>query len=377
MKRSIVFMVKNMNIGGTEKALLNLLSEMSKDRYDITILLMEEKGEFLTHIPQHVHVEVLKGFSKIKRMINQPPKQTAISLFKEGSVIKALSFSYFYFLSKIFRNKDIYIGYLAKHIRYENKKYDIAVAYAGPMDFISYFILNKVSATKRIQWIHFDVTKIGFNHVNALKSYRSFNKIFVVSKESQQKLKELLPSISNKIFWFPNFISQKVIQNLAEVGSGFQDDFNGIRILTVGRLSREKGQDLIIKVLAKLKRKGIHVKWYCIGEGIERNNYEKLIEHYGLREDFLLLGAKANPYRYMKDCDIYIQPSRHEGFCITLAEAICFNKPIISTKFSGAYEQLVPKRKGEIVDFDEDQLELMILEKIKELKNYQNESVRG
>lgn len=143
---------------------------------------------------------------------------------------------------------------------------------------------------------------------------------------------------------------------MANEGIGFVDDFEGVRILTVGRLSIEKGQDLTISVLAKLKEAGYNVKWYCIGDGKERGMYEKLVKNYDVQGDYIFLGAVSNPYPFMKQCDIYVQPSRHEGYCITLAEARCFNNPIISTNFTGASEQIIDNHNGLIVQFDEQQM---------------------
>ena len=52
------------------------------------------------------------------------------------------------------------------------------------------------------------------------------------------------------------------------------------------------------------------------------------------------MGTKTNPYPYLKQADLYVQTSIHEGFCITLGEAKVFGMPIISTEFAGAHEQL-------------------------------------
>ncbi len=60
----------------------------------------------------------------------------------------------------------------------------------------------------------------------------------------------------------------------------------------------------------------------------------------------------------MKDCDIYVQSSRHEGYCITLAEARCFNNPIITTNFTGATEQIINEENGIIVSEDADSIYL-------------------
>ena len=64
----------------------------------------------------------------------------------------------------------------------------------------------------------------------------------------------------------------------------------------------------------------------------------------------------TNPYPFMNECDIYVQTSRHEGYCITLAEARCFNKPIVTTNFTGSSEQIKNYKTGLIVNFDIDEI---------------------
>lgn len=58
----------------------------------------------------------------------------------------------------------------------------------------------------------------------------------------------------------------------------------------------------------------------------------------------------------MKECDIYVQPSRHEGYCITLGEARCFDNPIVTTNFTGANEQIKDEVTGLICDISEDEI---------------------
>ena len=97
----------------------------------------------------------------------------------------------------------------------------------------------------------------------------------------------------------------------------------------------------------------------------------------GLADKVVFLGAKTNPYAYMRDCDIYVQPSRHEGFCITLAEALCFGNPIVATDFTGAQEQLGERENGFVVGMDaeaiasgiEKALSAPKTEKVREIEN--------
>ncbi|MFF2877283.1 glycosyltransferase [Gottfriedia sp. NPDC057991] len=355
MKIKILFMIINMNIGGTEKALLNMLSEMNEDEYEITVLMLEEFGGFLNELPSNIRVEYVKDYDKIKDLLNNPPLFEAIKILKEDKPVHAINLIFHHLLSKIMKDRSSYFKYVLKDYR-KLKEYDIAVAYAGPMDLISYFVMHKINAKKKVQWIHFDVTKISFNNRFAINLYKKFDQIFVVSNEGKEKLIEKLSGIKNKIDTFGNIISSSLIEKMAERESGFDENFNGIKILTVGRLSIEKGQDLAIRVLSKLKKAGYDVKWYCIGDGEGKAEYLKLIDEYDVSEDFILLGTKSNPYPYMKQCDLYVQPSRHEGYCITLSEARCFNNPIVTTNFTGANEQLINRETGLIVDFDEEEM---------------------
>ncbi|MGG4167734.1 glycosyltransferase [Rossellomorea vietnamensis] len=349
MKKKIVFMVINMNIGGTEKALLNMINEMPKDQYEITVLMLDKYGELLDAIPKEVNVEYLEDYATYKQLLNRPVKTTIVELVNQGKIVKSIALGCVHTFSKIFRNKMLYYNYILKTLPAYKNKYDVAIAYAGPMDFISYFVAKKIKAEKRIQWVHFDVTKIGFDKMLCKKLYKIFDKVYVVSNEAEKKLINKIPSIKGKTEVFVNVISHKTILSQSETGYGFEDNFDGKRILTVGRLSKEKGQDLAIEALAKLINEGFNVRWYCLGEGKERANYEQLIKDNNLQNHFILLGSNPNPYPFIAECDIYVQPSRHEGYCITLSEARVLNRPIVTTDFTGAREQITDNVTGLIV----------------------------
>lgn len=354
--KKILFMCINMNIGGTEKALLTMLNKIDSSKYDVTLLMLEEYGGFLNEIPKFVKIKYVNEYNEIKKFIKEPPQILSKKLIRDRKYIKAFNTLINYSLSKVTNDISYYYKYLLKNISSIEEEYDLAVAYAGPMDFITYFVINKIKARKKVQWIHFDITKIAFNKKFAEKNYKRFDRIFVVSEEGKNKLNELIPSIKEKTDVFKNIISSNLINNMANNSMGFNDKFNGIRILTVGRLSLEKGQDIILPVLIKLKENGYNVKWYCIGDGALKDDIERDIEKYEINDKYILLGAMTNPYPFMNECDIYVQTSRHEGYCITLAEARCFNKPIVTTNFTGSSEQIKNYKTGLIVNFDIDEI---------------------
>lgn len=364
MKKKILFMLIDMNIGGTEKALLSMLSEIDKARYDVTLLMLKENGGFLKEIPDWIKIKYLENYNQIKSIIEDPIHITALKLLKEGKITKFIDMIKEYKNYKQNQEMSSLFRYILKNYNSIDEEYDIAIAYAGPMDFISYFVKNKIKAKKKVQWIHFDVTKVGFNINFANKYYPKFDKIFVVSKEGKDKLDTTIPRIKEKTEVFLNIVSSETIKKMADKDSGFDDEFDGVRLLTVGRLAWEKGQDITIPVLARLKDDGYKVRWYCIGDGGLRAKCENIIARYNLQNDYILLGTKANPYPYMKECDIYVQPSVHEGYCITLAEARCLNIPIVATDFTGAKEQLKHRENGMISYRSEEDLYLNIKELI-------------
>lgn len=356
IKKKILFMVGMMNVGGVEKSLLSLLSVIPKNKYQITVLMLEKKGGFLKYIPDWVLVEEASWFNEIKPIILQPPQYTVKDYFKKGKYSKILSFVATYLVSKRFDQRHLYYKQVLNDVPKHLTKYDVAIAYQGPNDVIDYYITNKVRAAKKVSWVHFDVSQFGMNKKLYHKLYRKYDKVYVVSQQAEKRLQERIPITQNKSKVFMNIIAKEQIRKLAKQKVEFDKDYKGLKIVTTGRLSKEKGQDLAINVLSRLRNEGYEVRWYCIGEGSQRKEYERLIEAKGLVDDFILMGEIQNPYPFILKSDIYVQPSRHEGFCLTLAEAKCLNKPIVTTDFIGAYEQIINGHNGVIVRFDEQQL---------------------
>ena len=356
MKKKILFMVSSMNIGGVEKSLLSLLAVIPKEKYEITILTLDKKGGFLEYIPNNVKLIEAEWFKYIKPIIMDTPQNIIKRYIKNYEFIKIPSFIYSYFKSKKINDRYIYYKHVLKSIPECKEKYDAAIAYAGPTEIIDAYISRKVKAEKKIAWVHFDISKHKINKKLYNNLYERFDKIFAVSNECKKKLDEIIPAVRNKSEVLFNIVSEDLINEMSESYVDFDDNYKGIKIITVGRLSKEKGQDLAIKTLAKLKKDRYDVKWYCIGEGNSRQEFEQLIKEYNLENDFLLLGATSNPYPYIKNADIYVQTSRHEGYCLTLAEAKALNKPIVTTDFIGAYEQIKNNENGIIVSCNENDL---------------------
>ena len=125
---------------------------------------------------------------------------------------------------------------------------------------------------------------------------------------------------------------------------------------------------MAFRVISKLCQMGYDVDYYVVGEGEQHSELENLIGRLNMQEKIHLLGYQSNPYKYLRQCDIYFQPSRFEGFCITLGEAKIFCKPIITTDFAGAREQIENQVTGTIIPFDEDKMFEALLKMITDPK---------
>lgn len=133
----------------------------------------------------------------------------------------------------------------------------------------------------------------------------------------------------------------------------FKESFN---IVTVGRLTEQKGYDIAIKAASILKKRKINFAWYAIGGGRDEKKLKKLVEKYCLENQFVFLGRKKNPYPYMKHCDLYVQPSRHEGYVITLVEARALCLPILSSDIPSAREQIQDGINGYVAELSAEDL---------------------
>ena len=118
----------------------------------------------------------------------------------------------------------------------------------------------------------------------------------------------------------------------------------------MGRLSHEKGFDIAVDAAKLLKDRGMTFEWHILGGGAERENLEQQIGANGLQEYVYLEGVQSNPYAYMANADLLVQPSRIEGRSIVLDEAKMTGIPIIATRYRTATDQLQDGVDGVIVD---------------------------
>ncbi|HAT4143108.1 TPA: glycosyltransferase [Clostridium perfringens] len=366
MKKKVLFVMESLSIGGAEKSLITLLSNLDYSKYDVDLFLFYQKGEFLELLPKEVNlIEVPDTF----KIFIKNPKESVNELIKKKK-FKLLMFKGLETISLVINKfilKKEYIGwnYIAKSINTIPKNYDVAIGFLEKKSI--YFTVDKINAKKKIGWIHTDYKKIEFNFKLDNKYLNKLDKIVAVSESCKKSLINTFQNIKDRICVIPNMISDKLIKKMANEKI---TDFNFIQdkvvICTVGRLTKAKGYDMAIQCCEKLLKRSLNFKWIVIGEGYERENIEKIINEKNLKENFILLGSKSNPYPYIKSCDIYVQPSIWEGFGITVSEAKILNKPIVVSDIPEFIEQIENNKTGVIYSDIEDmvnKIEQLILKK--------------
>lgn len=345
MKR-VAIVTNQMVMGGIEKSLITLLNKLIANDCKVTLYVCKQGGELYEQIPSGVEIRDLfcgnhTGLEIFKTRIKQRKIVGSFNVF-----IKMI-------INKIDKNTFRIWKRSLEYVAMDEEKYDIAIAYGSPVSLSTTCVANMKNAEKKYVWIHNEVDKIGFNKKLLHHYYDNFDKIFCVSKKCRKIFLTVLPEYEQRTEVFYNFIDVEAILSQAEDKEAFADDFDGIRLLTVARVCNQKGQDIIPDVLKELEQYSGKIRWYCIGDGEKTiQEIKQRAAEIGVAEGITFLGNKNNPYPFFKQCDIYIQPSRHEGFGITISEAKIFSKPIILTNFAGSDEQIQDKKNGLIVPFD-------------------------
>ncbi|WP_434794211.1 UDP-N-acetylglucosamine--peptide N-acetylglucosaminyltransferase GtfA subunit [Terrisporobacter petrolearius] len=338
-KIKIAIISRKMIIGGVEKSLLSLLNRMRREDIKIDLYLESLNGDLFDEIPTGVNVIEI-------------PKR--IHFFKEPlRYINSIN-------SKLKIRKELnYLNQceLTSHCLPKIEKiYDLAISYHAPNTIPVFYTINNIDASKKILWLHGDIITNNATCELVYNYYNEYDKIFGVSEYIKETLNKQFPKLYSKADVFYNFVDEENLKKLSYKGDSFNDNFDGTRILTIGRLDYQKGYDLAIKACHNLIEHGYNIKWYICGEGSSRKEIEDLIKKYNLRNDFILLGNQKNPYGYLKDCDIYVQTSRFEGYCTTTNEARILRKPVVTTNVSGANEQFENNKTGIIVDINENEI---------------------
>lgn len=351
-KKKILFIMPSMFIGGAERSLLGLLEGIDPEKAEVFLFLYRHEGEFLKFIP--AHVKLLPPMDAYATF-DVPIKSLLLSRklpFGAARLLSKLMLRHHVRASGEKEGVWMRLQYTARYLQPLLPpipgEYDLAVMFLGVADTL----VNKVSAKVKLAWCHTDYDTLNPDRKMDREIYSKVDGIVGVSESCSEKIRAFYPDLAHKVLTFENVLAVELIRSQAREQAADMPAQGGIRLLSIGRFCKAKNFDNVPDICRRLLELGLDVRWYLIGYGGDEALIRQRIARAGMEERVIVLGMKDNPYPYIAGCDLYVQPSRYEGKCVTVREAQILHKPVVITRYATSASQLTEGVDGVIVPMD-------------------------
>lgn len=352
-KKKIAFILGQMSQGGPARVFLNLMHLISPEEYIVTLILFNPGGALFKELPEHINIQYVK------------PR--GLFCTKEENAFQYYQFAPLRFLIRVMAKliRVIFITnynfnwkltqpFLAKN----EERFDLAMSLIEGNS--NYYLTLLSNAKIKVGRMPTDYLTAKLNAVFDKPYFDNLDYIATNSASNLKVLQNIFPSIAARFLLVDTIIIPELVNKKANSEKGFTDQFTGTRILTLSRFDHTKGTDLAIETCDLLKSKGIDYRWYIMGNG-PKEKYNDVISKRKLQNHLILLDPRSNPFPFVKECDIYIQPSKYEGNSNAVKEARALNKPIIITNFKTAPEHITHMKNGLISDMNPESLSEAII----------------
>ena len=325
--KKLLFAAYSLDVGGIEKALVNLVNVLQNRGYDITVVLEKKQGIFLNELNKNI------------KLIEYTPSE------KKNLIVRKIT---------------NFIHRIQFIIKYKNN-YDFSAAfatYSKPSIFVS-----KVASKNNTLWGHADYLTLFDNDRQKVKDFfksikvEQFKNIIFVSEEGKNSFLDIFPQMKEKTIECNNIVNNKEILKLSEEEIEIKKDNKCFTFLNVGRHDeKQKKLTRIIEAVQKLKQDDLNFKVLFVGDGKDNTLYRKMVKDKRLENNIIFVGPQKNPYPYFKISDCVILTSDYEGYPVVFLESFILNKPIITTKVSdykdieGKYGYITSKQIDDIYE---------------------------
>lgn len=321
----VLFLIHDLGQGGAEKVLVNLVNNMDRTKFDITVIALFGGG---------VNEQFLRPEIKYRSIFSR--------MFPGNSHIM-----------KIFSPELLHRWFI-------KEEYDIEISYLeGPSARI---ISGCKSNAKLISWIHVEqhsIKKLAFafkSDKEAIKCYNRFDQTICVSEFVKNDFCGILNYKGNATVLYNTIESEKV-RTLGQEKEELLLDDGRIRLVAVGTLKESKGYGRLLKITQKLLSENYPVHLYILGEGSMRTDIEQSIKTNNMDDAVTLLGYQMNPYKFVKNCDLFVCASFAEGFSTAVTESLILGTPVCTVEVSGMRELLGNNNEyGIVTENDEEAL---------------------
>lgn len=332
MKKKLIFVTKALWHGGIETALIQLLHALPPEKYDVTVLLLCAQRPLADRLPANCHLIVADRDSTVSfsapyahaRLFHLAEPATAPSPLHRAlmGLTPAVKWA----------ENRLYIRYIRRNL--PQTVYDCCLIYS---DVAAETAVRAVNAKKYLLFYHHGAMRRVYHDTIG---YRKSQAILAVSQGQAEKLRAFRPRYSHKVHVIPNLMDANRVRQSAAAHKMTVPE--GIfPIVSCGRLTPEKGMDLAVLACARLVARGYdRIHWWIVGGGNGEDELRRQIRQSGMEPYMTVTGMVDDPYPWIDMAQIYVQPSRFESYSMTVVEALCLGKAIVSTDNGGAGEIL-------------------------------------
>lgn len=340
MTKRILFINEHLYAGGVERSLVDILRHFDYDKYDVDLLLLKGKGDYINELPSQVNL-ILRDIS----VAYGPLQQIITNNFKVRNWF-GIKYRIALLAMRFLGHKPY--KYIAKILGI-NASYDTAIAYRiGPSADI---IAHGVTAKKKICWWHHGAICEDHPTKSWLDVWQYFNKLVAVSNGVKEILVDLSESLIRKLYVIPNMVDVEQICRMGDREVNPYDEDDTLKFVTVGRIVIEKHIENVVKAAVRLRADGrLKFKWYVIGDGELYGDIAQRIQKAGIEDQVILCGRQANPYPYIKYADMMIHTSHIESQGLVIQEAMALGTPCVVTRSVGPSEFIVDGENGVMVE---------------------------
>ena len=344
-KCRILFVIGKLSLNGACRSLIALLNAI-QDEYDISLFVSSYGGEAWDRIPKSVkilpEIPIYKAWREslrdsIKESLGRRDWRAimyrCLVAMERGLHLKLGSMM---FLPKVTGSWDIVCGYTD--------------------GFVAEIVANKIDgAKKKASWVHQNYEKDPIPR----RSLRAFEKIDYAVGVSVDAIRHFTNVVGarfkGRTHVVHNITEAERVRRLSEEPID-EEATHRFNIVTIGRVSPEKGYAVIPKTMKFLVEQGLDVGCTIIGPNLPSHEAEVMAEakELGVADRIKFVGAKANPYPLVKSCDCYVQPSIAEGWGMAISEALVLKKPVVCTRLPVFAEQVRDGENGFLVEWTAD-----------------------
>lgn len=314
----ILFLIHDLGQGGAEKVLVNLVNNMDRTKFDITVMALFGGG---------VNEQFLDPSIRYKAVFRKsfPGNSHVMKLFTPTLL----------------------------HKWFIKERYDIEVSYLeGP----SARIVSGCPCvqTKLVSWIHVQQNDIKVlarsfrNSAEAVRCYGRYDQTVCVSEFVRADFCGILNYKNPCCVLYNTVESEKILALSTDSVSGFETK-DVIRLVAVGTLKESKGYARLLRIIKKLHDLGYPVQLHILGIGPMEQTIRDYIHENHLENAVILQGYQTNPYKYVSKCDLFICASFAEGFSTAATEALIVGTPVCTVEVSGMKEMLGENNEWGIV----------------------------